>query len=386
MIPPGVFKRATAQLGLGLGLRVAQSNRVNKRPGRADFSEWLIGVYLHPPSPHRRVVWSLLGGMVLIVGVADYFTGIEIALTIFFLIPVTLATGWFGWRVGIVFVAASDLARVASDILVVYPGHLPFHTWWRILASTVIFLFIVWLLDSLLALHRALEVKVEERTSQLKEAVAHQERLEREILEVGARERSAIGRELHDELGQHLTATALAAQTLVEQLGDRPEAGRAKSIVRWIEEGTSKARKLARGLLLEHIEPDRLPQELRDLANGAIQSGVRGRFICSGAVTASGAECAQLFRIAQEAVGNALRHAEPHAIDITLASDGQTLCLVVEDDGKGLPQAKGIADGYGLRIMEHRAKMIGGSFALVSAPGEGTKVICRLPRLGRAPA
>jgi signal transduction histidine kinase len=221
-------------------------------------------------------------------------------------------------------------------------------------------------------------VKVEERTSELKDSVAHRERLEHEILEVGARERSAIGRELHDELGQHLTATALAAQSLVQQLGDRPEAGRAKSIVRWIEEGTLKARKLARGLLLEHIEPDRLPLEIEELAVSANHGAARGRFNFSGRVAANGAECAQIFRIAQEAIGNALHHAEPKAIDVTLANDNQALCLIVEDDGRGFVRPKEAAAGYGLRIMEHRAKLIGASLSIISSPGDGTKVICRL--------
>jgi signal transduction histidine kinase len=97
-------------------------------------------------------------------------------------------------------------------------------------------------------------------------------------------------------------------------------------------------------------------------------------------VAANGAECAQIFRIAQEAIGNALRHASPRAIDVTLASDDQALCLIVEDDGRGFVRTNGETGGYGLRIMEHRAKLIGASLSIISSQGDGTKVICRLKK------
>src|SRR5438270_517354 len=84
-------------------------------------------------------------------------------------------------------------------------------------------------------------------------------------LDVSMRERSAFGRELHDELGQHLVATALAAQVLAQKLNDAPAAADARAIVRWIEEAIAKTRNLARGLLLAQIEPDRLLQELEEL-------------------------------------------------------------------------------------------------------------------------
>lgn len=353
------------------------------RPAQKNpFVRWLVGPYLRPAGTHRALGYLFLTVLVALIAAANHYTGTVISLTICYLVPVTLATGWFGpKRGGWLMISLTIVARIIDDLLIYRPKAVPLHTWWGMLASTVMFLFIVALLDALLDLQRELEAKVDARTNELRESIVERGRLEREILDAGARERSAIGRELHDELGQHLTATALAAQTLVQQLGERPEASKAQAIVRWIEEGTDKARKLARGLLLEEIEPQRLPKELRELALSAGRGGIHARFGSRGpTVAADGSDCAHLFRIAQEAVGNALRHADPHAIDITLTSDDHELCLMVQDDGRGFAAGRQEHEGRGLHIMEHRAKLIGASLSWVTAPGEGTKVICRLPQ------
>lgn len=93
---------------------------------------------------------------------------------------------------------------------------------------------------------------------------------------------SLIGRELHDELGQHLVATAMAAQVLAQKLNQPGAITDARRIVRLIEEAIAKARKLARGLILASIEPDRFAQELEELALGASQRGVPCRVIHRG--------------------------------------------------------------------------------------------------------
>lgn len=350
-------------------------------PDRNRFVRWLIGACLRPAISDPTAAYGVLLVLFVLVAVANHYTGLVISLTICYLLPIVLATGWFGWKSGVGIIVLSIVDRVVDNFVVYSPGRVPIHAWWGVLASTIIFLFVVALLDALLEFQRELEAKVDARTNELRESLLERGRLEREILDAGARERSAIGRELHDELGQHLTATALAAQTLVQQLGERPEATKAQAIVRWIEEGTDKARKLARGLLLEEIEPQRLAKELRELALSAGRGGIRARFGSRGpTVAVEGSDCAHLFRIAQEAVGNALRHADPECIDITLVSEEHELCLVIQDDGRGFAASQREGEGRGLHIMRHRAKLIGASLDWVTAPGEGTKIICRLPQ------
>jgi two-component system, NarL family, sensor histidine kinase LiaS len=91
-----------------------------------------------------------------------------------------------------------------------------------------------------------------------------------------------------------------------------------------------------------------------------------------------------LFRIAQEAVMNAVRHAAPHRVDVRLAVDGPWATVSVEDDGRGFDPALAPPDAhYGLRSMRERAEELGGSLAVRSAPGRGTYVQVRVPRLAR---
>lgn len=345
----------------------------------ANASRRGLAVFVHHPFPTKTAAWLFLLALVTTISVADYLVGIELSLGLFYLIPLSLAAGWLGWRAGVVFAVLSTIVRFVGDWLSVWPHSLPGYVAWNISAAQFTFLFVVWLVHALVSAHRGLETRIAARTSELADSIADRRRLEMELIDVTARERAAIGRELHDELGQHLVATALASQVLAQQLGDERGGKEAHAIVGWIEQAIAKSRKLARGLLLARIESDRLATELEELAGSASQGGVRCRLIqqCEK-LTANAGECAQLFRIAQEAIGNALRHGRAKEIEITLAADEQATCLIVTDDGTGFDRANQVT-GMGLRIMQHRAQIIGASLSVLSAPGEGTKVICRLP-------
>ncbi len=345
----------------------------------AHASARAFGIFVRPPFKSKGRATALLCILVLGIGAVDYLAPLELSLSIVYLVPISLGAGWFGWRAGLMVALACTIMRFGGDTIRVYPDRMPPHMWWNIFAAMLIFTFVVWLVNNLVTAQRALEGRVAARTSELAASIAERHRLELEVLEVTARERAVIGRELHDELGQHLVATALAAKVLAQQLGDQRGGQEAHAIVGWIEQAIAKTRKLARGLLLAHIQPDRFCSELEELAANASQGGVRCRVVQqSEKVTADPGECAQLFRIAQEAIGNALRHSEAHEIEIAVATDPQATCLIVADDGHGF-NPNGHLAGMGLRIMEHRAQIIGASLAVLSAEGEGTKVICRLP-------
>jgi signal transduction histidine kinase len=341
----------------------------------------LLGVLLRPPACGPWCPWAIVCGLVSVVGIGDYLTGDDVALSIFYLVPITLATGWCGARAGVAVALLCTLVGLVGDVLSVPEGRLDPHTVWNISAALVISVFIVGILQSLLALHRQLANRVQAQSQALDKSAADRRRLELEILDISARERNAFGRELHDDLGQHLVATALAAQTLAERLGARSEAADARAIVGWIEDGIARTRKLARGLLLGRIEPDRFPLELEELAIASSRGAVTCRVLRQGGkITADASQCAQLYRITQEAVGNALRHARAGRVEISIASDAHALSVAVEDDGCGLGAAATPNGGMGLRIMQHRARIIGASLSLFSQPGKGTRMVCRLPR------
>jgi signal transduction histidine kinase len=248
----------------------------------------------------------------------------------------------------------------------------------------VFYFVVVWLLTSLRSLHRELEARVRERTVALVREMAERQRLEEEILRVSEREQRRIGHDLHDSLCQHLTGTALAGQVLGERLAAKslPEAADAGKVVELVEEGIELARNLARGLYPVEMEAEGLMTAFQDLADNITEgTKVRCVFECGAPVLMhDDAAATHLYRIAQEAVRNALQHGKPKRIGLTLSERNGLVTLTVEDDGVGVPEEVPKSGGLGIRIMAHRAAMIGGSFALEPAPTGGTIVTCSIPK------
>ena len=334
-----------------------------------------------PPWP-RTVSAFILLGLLAVVGWLDFATGVYVSLRLIYDLPIVLATVWLGWVAGVLTAIGSVACWMVAD----YLQHSPFLdgriALWNAAMSLSAFCVVVALLNSLVRTHRNLEQRVRQRTAALERESQARAELQRELLLASGRERSAIGQDLHDGLCQHLVGTALAAQVLAGRLGARQaaehdEAGR---VVRLIEEGIAQTRHLARGLLLASIKPERLVPELEELAvNVSRQSGVPCRFLALGTPAAPDEQTAShLFRIAEEAVRNSLRHARPRSVEITLAAAENGLTLTVTDRGEGLPPVKSGA-GVGLRIMGHRARVIGGDLTVEHQPGRGTAIRCHLP-------
>jgi signal transduction histidine kinase len=188
---------------------------------------------------------------------------------------------------------------------------------------------------------------------------------------------------LHDSLCQHLTGTALAGQVLGERLAAKslPEAADAGKVVELVEEGINLARNLARGLYPVDVEAEGLMDAFKNLAAN-VTKGAKARcvFECAAPVLIHDDSAAtQLYRIAQEAVRNALQHGRPKRIGLTLAERDGAVTLTVEDDGVGVPDTPQKSDGLGIQIMAHRAAMLGGSFAIEPGPTGGTIVTCSVP-------
>jgi signal transduction histidine kinase len=215
---------------------------------------------------------------------------------------------------------------------------------------------------------------------------AHEEqraRMEKQVLEAGERERRRLGHELHDGLGQRLTAAALAADALAGSLAaaGREEATRATEMGRHLRAAIKESRQLSHGLAPVGIEQGGLVNALAEMA-GSIDAADKTRvvFECEPAdLTCFGETASHLFRIAQEAVNNALKHAGPREIRIGLLRCADRLALEVEDDGEGMPETLPPDAGMGLRVMRHRAHLLGGQLALSAAPAGGTLLRCEVP-------
>lgn len=332
--------------------------------------------------PRWVVVASVLA-MVIVVGALDYLTGHEILLSPFYLVPVALAA----WMVGRGFAVLVSILSVGSWLVgdlaagATYPrAFVPF---WNAAIILAFYLVVLLLLTRLRELHVRLEERVRERTVALTEEIRERERLERVLLDVGEAERRRIGRDLHDSLGQFLTGTALAGQVLREKLATRsaPEEADAARVVGLVEEAIEVARGFSRGLDPAQLEGGGLVEGLQQLAS-------RTRHVSSVAcdceiddtieVFDTGA-ATHLYRIAQEAITNALKHGGAHRVLLRLFQKNGRVVLVVEDDGKGLPDPARRGEGMGLRIMAHRAAMMGGTFQIRAVPPQGTTVTCEMP-------
>lgn len=210
--------------------------------------------------------------------------------------------------------------------------------------------------------------------------VTERRQLEREIIEVSERERQRIGYDLHDSLGQHLTGIAFLSKVLAQRLEARgaAEAVEAAQIVEFVNQAIGQARKLARGLAPVTLETYGLTFALQELADGIVTLFHLPCQVCSERAIhiTDHAAAMHLYRIAQEAVNNAVKHGKAQQITITLALVQGGLTLTVRDDGVGLTTTDPERPGMGLRIMHHRARMIGATLEVQPGPSGGTQVVC----------
>jgi len=320
--------------------------------------------------------------IVAAIGFVDYLTGFETSFSIFYLMAIGLAA-WFLGRGHAIFISVLSVAvSLGGDLARGAHFSSPLVPTWNAIILIAFYLVVVWLLTLLHSLQRELEARVQQRTAALKDEIAERERLERELLEISEREQHRIGQDLHDSLCQHLTGTMLAGQVLEEKLAARnlPEATEAGKVIELVEEGIVLSRKLAKGLYPVEMEADGLMLALEEYAATSSELfKVSCRFECDLPVLIHDpATAGHLFRIAQEAVGNAIKHGKAKNILICLDANEEGTMLSVKDDGAGLPEMPPKNRGMGLRIMAHRSSMIGGVFSARRDETGGTLVTCEL--------
>lgn len=227
--------------------------------------------------------------------------------------------------------------------------------------------------DALRQARRQLEQRVAERTQALAEAnaalqvqMAERQRLEHELIAVSEREQQRFGQALHDGLGQHLTATAIQAELLARDLeaaGAHDAQASAERVEAMLSSAVAQTRLLARGLYPVEMEEGGLMMALQQLAENTERQLRRACVLdCPRPVDAPDHIAAvHLYRIAQEAVNNAVKHAPGAAIGIALGQQAGALTLRVSNP-LSATAGKAEGQGIGLRIMRHRAQLIGATF------------------------
>jgi signal transduction histidine kinase len=212
--------------------------------------------------------------------------------------------------------------------------------------------------------------------------ITQRNRLEREILEVSGREQRRIGRELHDGLCQHLAGIGFLAQALAQRISpNEPDLKQdAGELAKLIGEAIGLAKGLTRGLIPARLETDGLAAALYELTNTAtklfgVDCRVEEPFTLNSTDSST---LLHLYRIAQEALNNAIKHGHPSEVVIRIEEESPYACLSIYDNGSGFNVNCCLDAGLGLGIMRYRALMIGGTLTIQS-DSQGTRVFCRFP-------
>lgn len=229
---------------------------------------------------------------------------------------------------------------------------------------------------------QARQLELDETITALKAEITQRERLEREILETNERQHCLLGLDLHDGLGQELAGIAMLGDVHARQLQAEahPLAAAAATIATYLRTTIDCTRRLAAGLYPIELGHYGLLLALKDLAARTSQgSGICCELRQSWEVPRlqSSAEI-QIYRIIQEGVGNAVKHAQPQRICIDSVACGGTHLFAVTDDGVGFDQAAAHG-GMGLDLMHCRARAIGAKIVVERPTQGGCRVTCRLP-------
>ena len=216
--------------------------------------------------------------------------------------------------------------------------------------------------------------------------ITEQKRLESKIVSISENEQRRIGQDIHDDLCSQLSGIACITKAMEATLGKagKEDAEMMAKISSMVADAVTKARQIAKGLVPAALETQGLKGALEELIERNREVfGAKCRIVrCDAGATDDLPPTVgtQLFRIAQEAITNAIKHGEADSIEVSLAlTKDQRLELKVIDDGKGMP-VELVTTGLGLLTMQQRAEMIGAEFFIRAFPEKGTRIICSLPK------
>jgi signal transduction histidine kinase len=243
---------------------------------------------------------------------------------------------------------------------------------------------------ALAAANAALEertVELAEANKQLRDHIHERQHLEALVLNISEREQQRIGQDLHDGLCQQLTGIKFKNRLLGQKLADGgfSEIQDTREIEKLLAQAIEQARNQALGLNPVRLEAEGLVTALSELA--ANITGVFGvECVCSfpdSMPVPDPAVAIHFYRIAQEAVTNAIKHGKAKKIQLRLAEREGDFQLMIQDNGTGLPAPPHEHNGMGMHIMNYRARTLGARLTVQAGEGGGTVVTCTLPRGGR---
>jgi signal transduction histidine kinase len=323
----------------------------------------------------RRLVLTGSVCLLLVIAWIDYVTGWEWNLTLFYAIPLACFASRTKPIWGFVFAFACVVAWVLANIADT-PHKSLWGFAWSALTRCFYFAVLVIAVD-------AAKVRRELDRERIR-ALERSEELKLELLQASEKEQRRIGQDLHDGLAPQLAGVNYAATFLGNELRAQgsPQVADVERICGMLSDAILLTRNLARGIFPVQMDGFGLSIALEDLARTtSTLTRIPVSFSETAEINIPNPEAAMhLYRIAQEAVSNAVEHGQARNIRIVLSKEGDGLNLTVADDGKGMSQARDGTRGIGLHSMEYRSHAMGAELKIESGPNQGTVISCILPQ------
>ncbi len=320
---------------------------------------------------------AFVEALVLLFGISwlDLATGHQVSLVLFYTVPIVFAVWLCDSRSVFVIAGLAGVLWSWADLVLGHAYSSSTVQAWEI-AIRFAFFFLIGL--------AGIAMRERQRASNARiSLLEHNQRLEKQIIEVSEYEQQRIGRDLHDGLCQFLAAIGCAATSLNIDLKDQDLddlATKASQIEKLLGESVKQARDLSHGLVPVQLDDEGLPAALRELADSTSRMfPLQCKFEFTGecGVNHNG-KATHLYRIAQEAIHNAAKHGKAHNIDIRLSANRSATSLSIADDGIGFSK-NGRVDGMGISIMRYRANLMDGEFGIEAGANRGTIVSCMVP-------
>jgi len=360
----------------------SQPRKVRQYTSKFARSMLAAGQSVAVHSPTSTIVSATL--ILLLVGVFDYRTGRQLSFGVIYLMPVSFAAWYAGRKSATAMAALAGFVWLAVDLCSGASTRWPVALW-NIAARVTVFELVVLILTHIRALHVRLEETVASRTRQLKEETSRRLGIEHEIAAISHREQQRIAHELHDGLGQELGALAFQAKILASKLSRCGSvlAKEAQQFVQALNQSTAQTRALSHLLDPLGERTGALRHALSMLADESGQAyGIACTFEAPDDLPALSAESElNLYRIAQEAIHNAVEHGNASEIILRASVNCEELRMTITDNGRGFApnRLSGDSRGMGLRIMRYRADSLGATLEISSADGKGCTITCSAP-------
>jgi signal transduction histidine kinase len=323
----------------------------------------------------RGWIFADMLGLIVILGFIDYATGYEVSLFIFYGVPIFIIAWTWDKSHSILSALIAGIIWWWADAA---SGHLYLHNWqeaWETAVRLGFFIFVAVGSSALKTQHAVVEARLA--------LLEHTQQLEHEIISISEREQRRIGQDLHDGLCQFLAGIGCAAASLrsdLEKLQLKNEAGVADELATLLQDAVVQTRNLARGLVPLNMDEVGLASALEELTVSVTRmTGTQCAFASTAAAsTLNDSVSMHLYRIAQEAINNAIKHGKARQISVSLGGIGGSAVLRIADDGNGISKKPANSHGMGLNIMKYRARLSGGEFNIAAQPDGGTLVTCAI--------